>query len=184
MRLSRTTVQSVCATVVLFLSGIPIGAQQPPSAPASIDSLAFLVGKWVGEGTNEGRAGSGYASFETTLNGKALLRRNHAEYPGTEGRPGGVHDDLMIVYADTASKQLRAFYTDTEGNTIHYAVTLSADGETLVFRSDAETGARYRLTYTRVQPDRMGVTFERAPADKPDQFVKFIDGTVRRSSER
>ena len=184
MTLSWLAKRLLCATVTVVFLGTSVGAQQP-SAPVTVESLAFLVGKWVGEGTNEGRTGSGYASFETTLNGKALLRRNHAEYPGTKDRPGGIHEDLMIVYADPASKQVRAFYTDTEGNTIHYVVTLSTDGKTVVFQSDAETtGPHYRLTYSRMQPDKMGLTFERAPADQPDKYVKFMDGTVRKSSER
>jgi hypothetical protein len=155
-------------------------AQQP--APATVDSLAFLVGKWVGEGSTGGGAGSGYASFEVSLKGKALVRKNHAEYPATKDRAAAVHEDLMIVYVDAATSRLRAFYTDSEGNTINYLVTPSADGKTVVFQSEPQTvGPRYRLTYTRAQPDRIALTFEMAPADQPDRFTKFMDGNMRKS---
>jgi hypothetical protein len=32
------------------------------------------------------------------------------------------------------------------------------------------------------QPDKIALTFETAPADKPDQFKKFIEGRVRKAS--
>jgi len=145
------------------------------------DSLKFLLGKWVGEGTSEVGEGAGYFTFEVSLNGKALVRKNHSEYPATKDRPKVVHEDLMIVYLDSATKQPRAFYADSEGNVINY--TVSSDGKTVVFLSDAQTtGPRYRLTYIVTQPDKMSLTFEVAPPDKPDQFKQFIEGKVRKVS--
>jgi len=150
---------------------------------ANWDSLKFLLGKWVGEGSSEVGTGSGYFTIEMGLNGKVLIRKNHAEYPATKDRPVVSHDDLMIVYADPAAKRLRAFYTDTEGNVINYMVSVSSDGKSIVFLSDPQSaGPRFRLTYVVTQPDKMALTFEMAPADKPDQFKKFIEGKVRKVS--
>lgn len=73
-------------------------AQQPVS---NVESLKFLLGKWVGEGTSEAGSGSGVATFEYSLKDKVLVRTNHAEYPATKDHPVVTHDDLMIIYADS-----------------------------------------------------------------------------------
>ncbi|MFI5179652.1 MAG: hypothetical protein ACHQO8_13865 [Vicinamibacterales bacterium] len=166
------------ALVVCVLLGRTLCAQQPGPR---IDSLAFLVGKWIGEGTSEAGAGSGFFTFESSLDDKVLVRRNHAEYPASNGRPPVTHDDVMIVYGDAASRQLRAFYTDSEANTINYVISVSPDGKRVVFLSDPrDAGTRYRLTYVVTRPDRLSLVFESAPAGKPDEFKTFIEGNVRK----
>jgi hypothetical protein len=170
--------------VGMLWQALPSQAQRG-TAPVDWSSLKFLTGKWVGEGTAEtGQPGSGYCLFEPGLQGKVLVRKNHSEYPAADGHPAIVHEDLMIIYPDSARHELRAFYTDNEGNVIHYTVTAAGDGKSAVFLGDAEPGARrYRLTYIVTQPDHMTITFEMAPAGKPDQFQKFIDGKLRRQAE-
>ena len=64
---------------------------------------------------------------------------------------------------------------------INYAITVSGDGKSIVFLSDSrDTGPRYRLTYIVTQADRMSLIFEIPPADKPDQFRKFIEGRIQK----
>ena len=149
--------------------------------PMAADTWAFMRGEWVGEGTSELGRGAGYFSFEPDLGGKVWVRRNHAEYPSQNGGPAAVHEDLMVVYFDPASKETRAFYTDTEGHTIPYAVTFAADRKTVTFVSAAQPKEpRYRLTYVLLEPGRMSVTLETAPPDTPDAFMKIVEGRVRR----
>ena len=144
-------------------------------AATPLDAFTFMQGKWVGEGTSEMGAGSGYFTFEPDLGGKVWVRRNHAEYPS------GVHDDLMIVYADEGSNTTRAFYTDTEGHVIPYVVSFSADQRTVTFVSEPQPKQpRYRLTYVRLESGRMTVTLEMAQPDRPDQFSKIVEGRVRK----
>ena len=155
------------AAVMLLLCWVT-PAQQPAPSP-NWDAWKFLIGQWVGEGTGDVGEGVGYFTFEPDLNGKVLIRKNHAEYPATKDRAAYSHDDLMIVFADPATKQTRAFYTDSEGHVIHYSATFSTDGNT--------------LTFLRTKPDRMALIFEIASPDQPDKFHKFIDATVRKSSQ-
>jgi hypothetical protein len=173
-------------SVVLFMlcQALTASAQQS-AASIKWDSLQFLVGKWVGEGTAEtGQAGSGSCSFDPGLQGKVLVRKNRSEYPASNGRPAILHEDVMIIYPDAAKQQLRAFYTDNEGNVIHYTVTASSDGKSAVFLGDVDAGARrYRLTYKLAQPDHMTIAFEMAPPGKPDEFQKFIEGKLRKSAD-
>jgi hypothetical protein len=160
-------------------------SQSPPadrmSQGAGLDSLRFLVGKWSGEGGGDAGQGSGYFTFEEGLQGKVLVRRNHAEYPAMKDRPAFTHDDLMVVYADPQTGRARAFYTDSEGHVINYDVLSAGDGKSVVFLSDPrDAGPRYRLTYALTQPDTIALTFEMATADQPDRFRKIIEGRVRK----
>jgi len=160
---------------------VTVAGSTPAQTPATLDSLNRLIGKWVGEGTSEVGAGGGYFTFEKSLNGRVLIRKNRADYPATKDRPAVTHEDLMVVYPDATTKQLRGFYTDSEGNTINYLITVSADGKTIAFLSDGrDPGPRYRLTYVLITAEAITLTFEIASPDQPDQFRKIIDGKVRK----
>jgi hypothetical protein len=174
-------VKRTCLLLLALAGSSAAAAQQAPAIPWQ--SVKFLVGQWVGEGTAETKqAGAGSCSFEPDLQNKVLVRRNHAEYPAAEGRPVLAHDDLMVIYPDPSLHQLRAFYTDNEGHVIHYTVTAGSDGRSAVFLGDAEPGhARYRLTYALTQPAHMTITLQRAAPDQPDQFRTIIEGRMRRS---
>jgi hypothetical protein len=172
----------ILAAVLLFCPALH--SQQSTLAP-NWDAWKFIQGKWVGEGTSDQGQGGGYFTFDLDLQGKVLVRRNRAEYPATKDRPTYIHEDLMIVFFDPATKQARAFYTDNEGHVINYAVTFSADGNKITFLSDVQAAApRYRLTYIRTEPERMTLTLEMAQPGKPDDFQKIVEGAVRKSAER
>lgn len=159
----------------------PGGSIERASQGARLDSLRFLLGRWEGEGGGEAAQGSGYFTFEEGLQGKVLVRKNHSEYPPTKDRPAFVHDDLMVVYADPQTGGARAFYTDSEGHVINYAVSVSGGGQRVTFLSDPrDPGPRYRLNYVLTAPDALALTFETATPDRPEQFQKLIEGKVHR----
>jgi len=168
------------ASLLLLCASVP--AQQKSSAP-NWDAWKFLQGKWVGEGSNEQAQGSGYASFELDLQNKVWVRHNHAEYPGANGSPAQVHDDLMVIYFDSPSGATRAFYCDSEGHIIHYTASFSPDGKQLVFLGDRPaSGPRYRLTYVITAPDRMTVELDMAQPATPDTWQKIVAGKIRKIS--
>lgn len=179
----RTPVTTVCIAAAVVMSSSAVRSQ--PAARSRWDGWQFMQGKWIGEGTSEAGRGSGYFTFEPDLDGKVWVRRNHAEYPGAGSAPPTIHDDLMVVYTDAATDQTRAFYTDTEGHTIGYVVSVSADRNALTFVSDRQSGQpRYRLTYVRLDPTRMSVVLETAPPDRPEEFRKIVEGFVRKSESK
>jgi hypothetical protein len=158
------------------------GGQAPkPSAGARAlrEVFDFVLGSWEGEGSGQPGQGTGGFVFEMSLDGNLVLRRSHAEYPAAEGRPAVSHQDVMTVYPEGG--QLRADYFDNEGHVIHYAVAFVHESATLTFVSAiAEGQPRYRLTYRPLAADRVEVSFDIAPPDKPTTFTTYVKGVSRR----
>jgi hypothetical protein len=144
-------------------------------------ALRYLIGNWTGEGGGGPGQGSGSFSFQPDVQGKVLVRRNHAEYPAANGRQASTHDDLMIVYRESdesAEGALRAIFFDNEQHVIRYNVTMF--GDKIVFTSETVRSApRYRFTYTRVATDALRIKFEIAPPSK--DFATYIEAGARRT---
>lgn len=140
--------------------------------------LQFLIGHWSGEGnTADQGPGAGAFSFAPDLQGKILLRKNFAEYPAANGKPAYRHDDLMIVYHDGATHDLRAIYFDSEEHLIRYAVKPSGNSVEFLSEGPPDT-PRFRLTYTGVGTDRLKLKFEIAPPGKG--FATYIEASAHR----
>jgi hypothetical protein len=123
-------------------------AQTPANKPAPdpLQRFAFLLGKWDAEGGGQPGSGMGAFSFDAELDRHILVRHNYAQY-GKDVEAGTRHDDLLIVYLETASEGPRAIYFDSEGHVIRYRVTIPKAGS-VVFESDgSQPGSRYRLSY-------------------------------------
>jgi hypothetical protein len=139
----------------------------------------FLIGSWVSTGRPE--QGSGSFSLEPELDGKVLVRRNVAYVPAGKDRALAKHEDLMVIYPAQGGKQFRASYFDSEGHVIQYAVSSSPTKNGLVFVSEpSQSAPRFRLTYTKIEGGKVAIAFEIAPPGQPDQFKKYLSGTVTR----
>jgi hypothetical protein len=166
---------------LLLSSGLAISQGPLPKNTTSWSDWSFLLGEWISADSNgvPGAASKGWFSLTPDLDGKILVRKNHAEYPPSNGRPGIVHDDLMIVYRE--GDATKAFYDDNEGHVIRYSVSVSADKRKIVFASEKAPGTpQYRLTYENLEADVVKLAFEIAPPDKPDQFTRYVEATVKR----
>jgi hypothetical protein len=147
-------------------------------------ALQYLAGEWTGEGSGGPGQGTGSFSFKPDLQGKILVRKNRAEYPASKERAAFVHDDLMVVYRDAPEAAAHAIYFDSEGHTIRYEVQ-APDGGAIVFISPAEPSTpRYRLTYTRIDQDRLTIKFEIAPPGKPAEFTTYKEASAHRSARQ
>lgn len=142
----------------------------------------FLIGEWVGEG-KEGQ-GTGHFSLTPDLGGKVLVRRNHAELPAGNGRPAGVHDDLMVIYKSQDGKSFKAIYFDNEDHVINYTMAFPRNNrQTLTFNSEAVPSApRFRLIYQKEGDDRVGIKFEIAPPGKAEEFKTYLEGKAKKKS--
>jgi hypothetical protein len=94
---------------------LPLLASAQNSSKDAWAGWGFLIGEWTaGTGSGvPGQASNGSFTLTRELGGTILVRKNHAEYPPAGGRPGIVHDDLMIIYHEGGAT--RAFYDDNEG---------------------------------------------------------------------
>lgn len=161
-----------CATTLVALaSSGAASAAAPDWGP-----LAWLIGQWTAEGGGDVQ-GSGGFSFLPEAGGMVLVRRNFADYPAQGGRPASKHEDLMVIFHDGPA--LRATYWDSEGQTIHYAVTAPSGAEA-VFVSDDPAGPRFRLSYRKTAKGLDG-KFEIAPPPGRDQFRNYLAWTARRA---
>ncbi|MFY9528129.1 MAG: hypothetical protein WBC04_07040 [Candidatus Acidiferrales bacterium] len=163
------------------LSGVA-SSQQPRAIP-DWNAWKFLVGEWVSEGWGEPGQGIGTFSFITDLQGRVLIRRDHTDYPANKFRAAVLHDSFMVIYVDSETSLTRATYFDNEGHVIQYAVTISADGNTVTFLSDRlPSRPTFRLTYTNTRPGELELEFEIAAPDEPEQFTKYVGATARRKA--
>lgn len=163
----------------MWRKALIIAALLMPAAIAADDwgPVQFLVGKWTGEGSGQPGNGAGAFSLLPDLQGKILVRKSFAEYPATDGRPATRHDDLMIVYRQSGSGELRAAYYDSEGHVIAYAVQAVEGGVAFVSGGPRDQ-VRYRLTYVAAGKDRARLKFEIAPPGK--DFNVYIEAGIRR----
>lgn len=169
--------QHICiALVILIISFGRLTAQQP-AKQADWSTWKFILGEWVGEGNGTPGQGTGAFTFSYDLEKRVLVRKNHSDFPETNGRPAFMHDDLMIVYQD--NDKTKAVYWDNEGHIINYVAEFSKDGNTLYFTSEIIPQApRYRLVYEKQGDNKMKNVFEIAAPGKPDQFSKYIEAVV------
>jgi hypothetical protein len=163
---------------IILVTALPLPAENPKT-PDPWAPWRFLVGEWIGEGSGGPGKGTGGFSFQFDLEGKVMVRKNHADYPPANGKPAYHHDDLAILYLENGG--IRAIFLDGEGHVIHYAANAAPDGKTLTWLSDAAPGTpRYRFTYQKTDADTLGLKFEIAPPDKADAFATYIAATARR----
>lgn len=170
----------MCLTVALVLCTARIAVAQT-NAP-NWTPFSWLVGDWIGEGAAADRGqGSGGFSFTLDLQKNILVRKNWADYPATNDHAAFRHDDLMITYQESAKDPVQAVFFDSERHVIHYVASVSADGNTIQFTSEAQTSSpRYRLTYMKTGDKTLTLKFEIAPAGKPDAFATYIEAKASR----
>lgn len=158
------------------LAGMSVAAAPAPEALAP---LSFLVGEWEAQGgAAPGEAAGGF-SFTPELQGRVIVRKNHADYPAAGGKPASRHDDLMVLYA-TDDGELRADYYDSEGHVIRYSGSVPGAGQ-LTLVSDPASGApRFRLGYKLGADGTLDGSFEIAPPGKPDAFQPYLSWTAHR----
>lgn len=149
-------------------------AQDPPPAYAR---LQFLLGKWIGAGGEKDTpsgAGQGAFSFDLQLNKKIIVRRNNATYDS-----GLTHDDLMVIYLESANDPPRAIYFDTEGHVIHYAASFPAADKVVFESGKGQPGPAYRLTYW-IERGVLNGRFEVRPPG--GEYKAYLNWTARRRS--
>ena len=84
------------AAVALPLLYLPGSSTEPAAGDDPWACYRFLIGEWAGEGSGQPGQGKGAFSLAPDLQGKILLRKNHAEYPASGDRPAAAHDGVEL----------------------------------------------------------------------------------------
>lgn len=167
-------------SLLLFLVLCLYAGVQAQTTDSTWAKWQFLIGNWEGVGTGKPGEGKGGFSLQPELDGKVLIRRNHADYPAQNGRPSYTHNDIMMISPLDKKDSFEAVYYDNEGHVINYIVSFTADGTILFISEAAEKSPRFKLTYKSMGTDKVSIKFEIAPPGKPDSFSPYIDATAIR----
>jgi hypothetical protein len=151
----------------------------------ALQPLAFLVGNWdSGEGkvAETGGTSKGGSVFTVESDGAAILRRDHTELFGKDGKPAGGFHQTMLIYPDGGG--LHADYVDGEGHAIHYTGATVTAGKSVTFTTAVGTSAGqgpvFRLSYELQGPEVLAVSFGMTPPGS-DQFRPIATGTLKRA---
>jgi hypothetical protein len=162
--------------VACILAGASMAADAPPEALAP---LSFLLGEWEAQGGGAPGEASGGFTFTPELQGRVILRTNHADYPAAGGKPSSRHDDLMVLFA-TDDGTLRADYYDSAGHVIRYSGSVPGADQLTLVSDPANAAPRFRLSYKLRMDGTLDGSFEIAPPDKPDTFQPYLSWTACR----
>ena len=167
------------AVLVILLWGFALqgAAQKNPDW----EKWEWLIGDWIGEGSGKTGEGTGQFSIKKDLDGKVLIRKNHAVYPATRAKPKIVHDDLMIIYKDMSDNLPKAMYFDNEGHAIPYLVTYAEKAIVLTSKSVANYPV-FRLTYSLLEKGLINVKFEMS--QDGGKFRTYTEGTCKKGKVR
>lgn len=169
------------ALPTLLLLALLVPGPRPQAPQPNWDAWKFLIGQWTGEGSGQPGQGSGDFTFHLDLDGKILVRESHSDYPATKDHPATSHRDLMVVYPGGNGKPDRAIYFDNEGHVIDYTVEFTSDGSAVFLSVPQASAPRFRLTYIRLENDRVRIRFEMAPLGHPEGFSTYVEGVCRRT---
>ena len=84
--------RALLAFLLILGSATTCVAQAPLQKP-DWTAWKFLMGDWASEGPSA--QGNGAFSFQPELDGRILVRRNHADLPAAKERPASSHEDLQ-----------------------------------------------------------------------------------------
>ncbi|MDB5228527.1 MAG: hypothetical protein JWN78_2720 [Bacteroidota bacterium] len=136
------------------------------------DKFNFLTGNWTGSGKDAKGDVNGTFSFKLDLNKNILVRKSHSVYQSKGTKAS--HDDLLIIFKDNTDN-FKANFFDNEGNIINYNISFT--DSSVVFLSEASDKApQFRLTYTKIAPEKLKINFEFAKAGKPNEFTEYVSG--------
>jgi hypothetical protein len=163
------------AVAVLALLASTAFAQEP----TPLRDLQFLLGSW--EAVLGPAGSSGSTVFRLDVQGRVIVRSNHAEYPASQGRSASIHDDLMVIYLE-GPPPIRAIYFDNESHVIHYTVSVLPSGGVTLLSDPVAGQARYRLSYAPSSGGRIAGEFASAPPEKPAEFAPMFKWELQRRS--
>ncbi len=151
-------------TLVLVFFLPLFAALSQTEKPDVWEPIRFLEGTWEGRGDGMSGISTVTQEYQFILNGNFLLMKTRAEFKPQEKNPKGeIHEDLGLFSYDQARKKivLRGFYV--EGFINQYLGTISGDGKTLTFETEAienaPPGTKAKLVFQKTGIDELEQSF-------------------------
>jgi hypothetical protein len=170
--------RSVCYATTLVCLGIIVPpAVAAPLAPP-LSGLAFQLGTWSGAGkvTDTGGSSTGNSVFSAEANGTVMLRKDHTNLFGKDGKPAGGFDQLMVIYQEGTA--IHADYFDG-AHIIHYGSAQVDPGRSVVFTTTTSPSSpAFRLSYA-LGESALKVGFAMAPPGG-QTYRQVAAGTLRK----
>jgi hypothetical protein len=162
------------AALICLLAG---PANAVPLAPP-LSGLGFLLGTWSGSGkvADTGGSSTGTSAFSAEANGTVLIRKDHTNLFGKDGKPAGGFDQLMVIYPENGA--IHADYFDG-AHIIHYGAAQVDPGRSVVFTtSSSPHSPAFKLSYM-LRNGALAVDFAMAPRGVTT-FRQVAAGTLKR----
>ena len=172
----------ICLLSILLALACAAGASaQSPAPRDDLSAIGFLGGSWTdgaGAVSETGQTSRGSSIIESAVGGHVLIRRDHTDLYGKDGRRSGSFEQLMMIYPEGGT--LRADYSDGE-HVIHYTSATVVPGRSVTFQTAIGPGPAYRLTYELADPRTLSVRFEIQPPGQTG-FRPIATGTLRKAA--
>jgi len=169
-------------SIALFLGMASAAGAQTTPLNTELSGIGFLVGTWGnsdGKVAETGGTARGSSTITAEAGGSALLRRDHTDLFGADGKPSGSFDIIMLIYPQGGT--LHADYADGQ-HVINYTSAVVVPGKSVVFMTATTPGApTFRLRYELTGPMTLAILFEIAPAGQTS-FHPIASGTLFKSS--
>lgn len=166
--------------IILFLISFLLINTYSVSFPQQnkLNQFQYLIGEWIGAGGGSGSGlGEGASLFRYDLDSSVIIRENYAHYPAQNNKPDYTHKDLMIIYLQSASP--KAIYIDNENHVINYIIEFKDNN--MIFTSEEIKGTpQFRMTYERLENNRMNLKFDIAPPNTPGKFTQYLTAEMKK----
>ena len=180
MKAARTMILRYCVGPIVALALMSVARADTVQLKPELAGIAFLVGAWsngTGEVADTGETSRGSSTIEPEVGGAALLRRDHTQLIGADGKPRGSFDQIMLIYAEAGT--VRADYSDGQ-HVIHYTSAAVIPGKSVTFATTVGPNApSFRLHYELQDSGDLAVRFEIA-APNQSQFRPVATGTLHK----
>jgi len=153
--LALRTLSILPALVGLLVTELPAQAPVPAEAKAAMEPLAWMAGRWSGEGTHQSPAGPRVVlqseEVRTALEGALLVVEGTGREPGPDGAPGAVVFRAFGVLSSGDAGEYR-FAAWQGGRFVDAWAKLDDDGS-MTWGFDTPDGGSVRYTIRRPEPD-------------------------------
>ncbi len=172
---------SLLAIVLIAVTATAATAQSMALKPG-LAGVAFLVGTWGngdGKVADTGGTSTGTSTISSEVDGSVLLRRDHTDLFGTDGRPAGSFEQLMVIYPEDGT--LHADYSDGT-HIIHYTSAIVVPDRSVVFTTATLANApTFRLSYEKTNATTLAIRFEIEPPGQT-AFHLIASGTLQKKT--